>query len=417
MVCMSSRREFLRNSAVVFAGLHSSSLFAAGEETLSAWKPGMLDIHHISTGRGNSALLILPDGTTMLVDAGALHRNTPFVIDEKPDASHRPGEWIGRYVSRQLKAAGLDGIDTFMNTHLHDDHLGDLAPECPDAPGGGYKLTGVTDVAQIVPIKRFIDRAWPDYNYPSPVDAPFVKNYRAFLAAQVKAGSTVERFKPGSNEQFKLLKKPGGYKDFEIRNLIANGEVWTGQGSSTKKLFPDLTGMKGEELPSENCCSCAIRLKYGKFGYYTGGDLPSGTNYGKDPWRDVETPAAQASGPVSVAVFNHHGYYDAEGPGYVRALRPRVFVLMAWDSAHPTVNTLAAVYNKGLYPGDRDVFSTALKPELKITNKRTSDFKSSNGHVVVRVEEGGERFKVAIVSNADESGKVVGNFGPYSSAG
>jgi beta-lactamase superfamily II metal-dependent hydrolase len=214
-----------------------------------------------------------------------------------------------------------------------------------------------------------------------------------------------------------LLKKPGGYSNFEIRNLIANGEVWTGQGSSTKKLFPDLTGMKGEELPSENCCSCAIRVKYGKFAYYTGGDLPSGTNFDRDPWRDVETPAAQVCGPVSVAVLNHHGYFDADGPGYVRALRPRVFVIMAWDSAHPTVNTLAALYSTAIYPGERDVFATALKPELKITNKRTANFKSSNGHVMVRVEEGGERYSIAVVSNADESGRVVESFGPYAAAG
>ena len=33
------------------------------------WSPGMLDIHKISTGRGNSPLLVLPDGTTVLVDA------------------------------------------------------------------------------------------------------------------------------------------------------------------------------------------------------------------------------------------------------------------------------------------------------------------------------------------------------------
>lgn len=413
MVGMSTRREFLRNSAAVVACLRGSSLYAAGEETLPAWRPGQLDIHHISTGRGNSAFMILPDGTTMMVDAGALHRNTPFLIDPKPDGSRRPGEWLGRYAKRQLEAAGLDGIDAFMNTHLHDDHLGELTPECPDAPGGGYKLTGVTDVAQIVPIRKFVDRAWPDYSFPSPVDAPFVKNYRAFLAAQQKAGRTVERFQPGSNSQFSLLKKPASYSNFEVRNLIANGEVWTGQGTATRKLFPDLTGMKVEDLPSENCCSCAIRIRYGKFGYYTGGDLPSGTNYGTDPWRDVETPAAQACGPVSVAVFNHHGYYDAEGPGYVRALRPRVFVLMAWDSAHPTVNTLAAVYNKGLYPGERDIFATALKPELKITNKRTADFKSSNGHVVVRVAEGGESYRVFVVTNADESGRITGSFGPY----
>jgi len=417
MVGMPTRREFLLNGSATWVALQGGLLRAQGEQTLSPWKPGMMDIHHISTGRGNSALLILPDGTTMMVDAGALQQTTEFLIDEKPNGSRRPGEWLGRYAKRQLDAAGLDGIDVFMNTHLHNDHLGELTADCPEAPGGGYKLTGVTDVAAIVPIKRFVDRAWPDYNFPAPVDAPFIRNYRAFLAAQVKAGRTVEKFKPGVNDQFRLMKKPGGYSNFEIRNLIANGEVWTGQGSSTKKLFPDLTGMKGEELPSENCCSCAIRVKYGKFAYYTGGDLPSGTNFGKDPWRDVETPAAEACGPVSVAVLNHHGYFDADGPGYVRALRPRVFVIMAWDSAHPTVNTLAALYSTAIYPGERDVFATALKPELKITNKRTANFKSSNGHVVVRVEEGGENFRIAVVSNADESGRVVGSFGPYAVAG
>jgi len=28
---------------------------------LPAWTPGTLDIHHISTGRGNSTLFVLPD--------------------------------------------------------------------------------------------------------------------------------------------------------------------------------------------------------------------------------------------------------------------------------------------------------------------------------------------------------------------
>lgn len=396
-------------------------LLAADEGVLPAWKPGLLDIHHISTGRGNSTLMVLPDGTAMMVDAGALHRNTPFVIDPKPDGSRRPGEWLGRYAKRQLEAAGLSQIDVFMNTHLHDDHLGELTPECPDAPGGGYKLTGVTDVANIVPIHRFVDRAWPEYNYPPPehspfpLKAPYINNYRAFLAAQQKKGSTVERFQPGANHQFRLERNAKAYPNFEVQNLIANGEVWTGQGAATKKLFPDLNGMKPEDFPSENCCSCAIRLRYGNFAYYTGGDLPSSTNYGKDPWRDVETAAAEACGPVSVAVFNHHGYYDAEGPGYVRALRPRVFVILAWDSAHPTVSTLATVYSKSLYAGERDVFATALKPELKITNKRTADFKSSNGHVVVRVAEGGESYRVFILSNADESGRITSSFGPYTS--
>ena len=35
-------------------------------EYLPEWQAGYLDIHQISTGRGNAAYLIFPDGTTML---------------------------------------------------------------------------------------------------------------------------------------------------------------------------------------------------------------------------------------------------------------------------------------------------------------------------------------------------------------
>ena len=31
-------------------------------EVVPPWTPGTLDIHQINTGRGNSALLIMPDG-------------------------------------------------------------------------------------------------------------------------------------------------------------------------------------------------------------------------------------------------------------------------------------------------------------------------------------------------------------------
>ena len=36
---------------------------------LPAWTEGCLDIHQINTGLGESAFYILPDGTTMLIDA------------------------------------------------------------------------------------------------------------------------------------------------------------------------------------------------------------------------------------------------------------------------------------------------------------------------------------------------------------
>lgn len=37
---------------------------------LPAWSEGCLDIHAVNTARGECTFLILPDGTTLTVDAG-----------------------------------------------------------------------------------------------------------------------------------------------------------------------------------------------------------------------------------------------------------------------------------------------------------------------------------------------------------
>lgn len=409
---MITRRRFVAHSAA--AALMGRGLLPAQAATapaLELWKPGFLEIHHIATNRGNSAFLILPDGTTMMVDAGALYGDTPYLSEVRPSAARRPGEWIGRYVQRRLRGAGLEHIDVFLLTHLHADHVGGMPPQGV-ATTQSYVLTGVADVDSIVPIRRFVDRAWPDFRYPVPATADFQMNYRAFLAAKQKAGIPIERFRVGVKNQF-ALRDAHAFPSFEIRNLAANGVVWTGEAEGTTDRFPALSTLKQADFPSENCCSAAIRLRYGRFGYYTGGDLPCDTNYGRDPWRDIETPVAQRCGPVSVAVANHHGYFNADGAEYVRALQPQVFVIQSWDSAHPTVNTLATMFSKAIYAGPRDIFATLVKEENHIANKKTDDLKSRHGHVVVRVDPGGSTFRVHVLSNEDEEDRLVASFGPY----
>jgi hypothetical protein len=54
-----------------------------------------------------------------------------------------------------------------------------------------------------------------------------------------------------------------------------------------------------------------------------------------------------------------------------------------------------------------------VKEENRIANKKTDDLRSRNGHVVVRVDPGGSTFRVHILSNEDESDRVIASFGPY----
>src|SRR5579871_4706724 len=73
-----SRRQFLRRSISTAVLAQAGALF--GQPTgssqtgkrMEAWSAGFLDIHHISTGRGNSVLSIFPDGTSLMIDAGAV---------------------------------------------------------------------------------------------------------------------------------------------------------------------------------------------------------------------------------------------------------------------------------------------------------------------------------------------------------
>jgi hypothetical protein len=392
--------------------------FQTGSTTLPSWAPGVLEIHHIATGRGNSTLILGPDGTSLLVDAGEAHSAEKTMAPLLPNGSRRAGQWVARYVSAQLNRAGGSGLDLALMTHLHGDHVGEVAASSPQSSRGPYRLTGFADVAATVPVRGLIDRGWPDYAYPAPQKDPTALNYIAVARALAAQGTKVQMAEAGSLRQLALRRSPAQYPAFSARVLSVNGEVWTGSGEAAEPHFLPLAGLSGEAIPAENACCVSLVMQYGRFRYYAGGDLIHDTQYDRYPWHDIETPVARAAGPVTVAVANHHGYFDACGPAMVRALQPRIWVLPTWHVSHPDLSTLANLYSEDLYAGERLVFATAMTDAAILTTERFSGrLASTQGHVVVRVPAPGSEFTVHVVNARDEQGTVVASFGPFAAQG
>lgn len=363
------------------------------EYNLLPWTPGVMEIHQISTGRGNAAFFILPDGTTLLVDAGAAPDGMAET-DPHPNASRRPGEWIARYIRRHLPE-GIKRLDYVLITTLREDHMG-----------------GLMDVAGDLPVGAVLDRGWPDYSYPAPDAA--LAGYRRFLEGKQGDGVAVRRFLPGSGTQLHLVHRPAGYPTFEIRNIVGNGELWTGEGEGVRALFPPLDKLAREEWPAEDMCSLGIRLTYGRFRYFTGGDLPGEAGPGYPVWQAMEAAVGPVVGRVDAHAVNRHGAIGEESGAFLTALQSRVLIVPSWAPGHPAPDTLKRVIESRLPPDSRLVFATDLRPATRLViGERAGRLAAPPGHIVLRVADGGESYRVYVLGASDEEDRVLAMKGPF----
>ncbi|MDI9444899.1 MAG: hypothetical protein GXY25_01500 [Pirellulaceae bacterium] len=415
--------------AALCVGMAMTSLVRAEAvaigRALPAWQEGILDIHFINTGKGgDAALFILPDGTTILRDAGDTFRERPAHYDAPavPDTSRRPGEWISRYIQAVHPRGARGELDIVLISHFHGDHLGSITENSPKSKSGAYLLSGITDVAESVPIRRLVDRGWPDYDFPEPIANAMMDNYRAFLQWQTKhANMRAERFEIGRNDQLVLQHDPEAYPDFEIRNIAASGYAWTGTGEQARSRFPK------SDPPSENNCSIAFRLRYGRFTYFDGGDMTGVSPPTAPVWRDMESALAWVVGPVDVHVLNHHGFKDTTNAFFLSVLQPRVHVVSVYAASQPDVSVMRRLLSEQIYRGPRDVFLTNGMWEGRRPNMvelfgeqdaswladRLTEVASSQGHIVVRVDPGGATYRVVVLDDRDERRNVRSVHGPY----
>jgi hypothetical protein len=382
-------------------------------EVLPPWTTGTLDIHQMATGRGNAAFTRFPDGTTMLVDAGDAGE-TPYA-EPRPDGSRTPGQWIARYVRQMMP--GEARLDYAVLTHFHPDHMGRIAGSEPLARSGGYRLRGITEVAEEIPIRRLVDRGWPSYDYLTPPSDPMFDNYRRFVAARIAADpAAMIGAQAGRRDQIVPLAATPT-TPFVVRVVSVNDRVWTGTGDDNAVRFPPLrTIAVADDRPTENMCSVTLRISYGAFSYFTGGDMPGYPVPGAPAWHDLETAVARALGPTDVHVVNHHGSIEEENPFWLATLRSRVMVVPAWAATHPSPDVLKRLLSRRVYPEPRDVFVTTFREATKAaTGARAEQVAADHGHIVVRVEPGGERYWVLVLDDTHESYRITSVHGPYAS--
>ncbi|MCD7972742.1 MAG: SusF/SusE family outer membrane protein [Candidatus Azobacteroides sp.] len=368
-----------------------------GKEFLPEWQEGYLDIHQIATGRGNAAFMILPDGTTLIVDVGDLgDRESATIVPPLPDNNKLPGEWVATYIKHFYDHLGKnDRIDYIMLTHLHNDHIGGPWSKSIRPVDRDYHLTGVSQLVEYLTPAKIIDRGYPNYDYPTRAivmgsSNVYLENYLKFVEYQENnRNTTFELFDVGSNTQMKLLYEPEKYPEFEIRNVYSNGTIWTGYGNETEHMFPAPGEM---DKDNENILSNAILVTYGKFDFFTGGDI-TGTGSG---WRNIEKPVAKVVGAVEVAVANHHAYSDSETNAIVQAFRPKAFIIPAWDNYHPQPEAVKRMIDDNLYPEERYVFTTgqADANKTRLAGQGLGDAIEPYGHVVTRVYPGGDTYQI-----------------------
>ena len=362
------------------------------------WRPGDMDVHFIHTGVGEQTFFIFPDGTTMLLDCGDTH-HAKYMADvpPMPSAERLGGEWTSRYIQRLVPQREIDYL---MVSHWHGDHVGDPPLGCRVMPDG-RKVCGITAVAEDFKFLRYFDHQHPrSGEYALDPDPEAYRMMQEWLPRARMAGMEVNHFEVGALNQIALVHDRAKYPDFEIRNVAANAVLWDGKGGVVDY------GRYCAKTIHENRLSAVIRIRYGAFSYYTGGDAEL-TLVGADgrPF-NWEAAIGRVVGPVNVAKTNHHAGVFGMSADFVKEIRAQVYLSSVWQARMVDPKSLDTMTSRELYGGDRIVCFGYHSPAVRDVVARYARGLAPAGHVVVKVPPGGRTYAVSILDASDESMRV-----------
>lgn len=426
---MTSRKEFLENIAAIggFGALGGCRILADPEVGFSyrGWCEGEMDLHFVYTGCGENTFFQLPDGTTILCDTGDYYRpQESFLVPKLPSPDLLGGEWMLRYMRYacgELSPYGEKIVDYAVFTHWHSDHIGHSEFRGFDDRESGYRfrktrdgrmINGFLSVAEHFGFRRYLDHQYPARDDYRTADsslgllAPWVDDQR-------KKGLEVEAFRPGALDQIALLRNPKKYAaDFHIRNICANGVLWDAH-SGVRDYAAEHVRVTGKEKISQNLLSLGFVIEYGKFRFFTGGDV-SGSLMGNDGRMvDYEGLVGASVGHVNVCKMNHHGCDNAMGDGFVGAVRAQTYVAAMWCPWQACPEVLARLTRFGAYDGSNSLLLLNSVGKFQKDGERDGGYELpplGQYHVVIKVFPGGERYRAYLLDPRDEDRRVVAVF-------
>ncbi len=382
---------------------------------LPAWSEGYLDIHYISTGRGECAFYILPDGTTLLVDAGELsvkydssNDSNDAPVPQRPNENVRPYIVQARYI-KHFMPAGHHAIDWCAPSHFHIDHIGSLGAVTETSAAGGYRKAGLLALFDEVPYLNVLDRAYPNYTEDAEtpaLDGQLAADWGKFVKwGESNALFRAARFRPGQ-EQIKMQYNAQQY-DCRVFNICANGFVWNKHSSGAGQLV-------GSKSSKGNPSCCGFHLSYGKFDYIACGDLSSTPqNLMANYYRDFV-----GSGKLDAFKTNHHLSANSWGTQMQKVeFNPRVIINMSFYKKQPDKDLVASIYGNNFgYMWAKDFFSTSIHERAYAAAPDVyGKVDGFDGHVVLRVEPNGASYHVYMLDDTNFDYNVKSIHGPYNS--
>ena len=416
-----SRREFLElvmASAACTGFEGCASLGEVGTE-YPGWRPGELDLHFVYTGCGENMFYRLPDGTAILNDTGEFYRPRDLGrVPLLPSPERLGGDWMARYLKRVYPEKV---IDYAIFSHWHGDHIGHAEFSGDGSQGDdpakafryrvtddGRKVNGFLCVAEEFGFRRYFDHQFPNRGSYGSNDTS-MKFLVPWVEAEEKKGLIVEPFRVGALNQIALQRDPAKYRGvFSVRNICANGKLWDGKGGFRDYAAEHVAVTKKNHI-AENTLSMGFVIQYGKFRYFTGGDVQPWLKTKDGKSVNYEALVGERVGPVSFCKMNHHGCDNAMTEDFIRAVRAQAYVSCMWCpwQAHP--KTLERICKIGAHDGKRPFIVPNLVTDIQTDAKNSSAYAldaSGASHVVVKVLPGGERYRIYLLEAADESMRV-----------